>query len=64
VLERPRFLLSEDDHLAGALGESLEHGGWCFLPASVEAEFLMVVWCRGVRSDQALTPGAWTMWSD
>ena len=27
VLERPRFLLSEDDHLTGAFSESLEHGG-------------------------------------
>src|SRR4051794_32790102 len=27
VLQRPRFLLGEDDHLAGSLCESLEHGG-------------------------------------
>ena len=34
VLERPRLLLGEDDHLACALCESLEHGGW-------EASFLL-----------------------
>src|SRR5918994_1919559 len=27
VLQRPRFLLGEDDHLTGSLCESLEHGG-------------------------------------
>jgi hypothetical protein len=27
VLQRPRLLLGEDDHLTGSLCESLEHGG-------------------------------------
>jgi hypothetical protein len=30
VLERPRLLLGEDDHLTCALCESLEHGGGVF----------------------------------
>jgi hypothetical protein len=27
VLQRPRLLLGEDDHLTGSLCKSLEHGG-------------------------------------
>src|SRR3712207_1850486 len=33
VLEGPRLLLGEDDHLTCSLCESLEHGGGRFLPA-------------------------------
>ena len=33
VLEGPRLLLGEDDHLSSSLCESLEHGGGSFLPA-------------------------------
>jgi hypothetical protein len=34
VLERPRLLLGEDDHLTCSLCESLEHGLGSFLPTS------------------------------
>src|ERR671916_2406098 len=47
VLQRPRLLLGEDDHLTGSFCESLEHGGRC-------ASFLLSVcpsarsiWCSG-----------------
>src|SRR5881398_829499 len=35
VLERAGFLLGQDDHLAGPLCESLEHGGGKNLPAGM-----------------------------
>jgi hypothetical protein len=34
VLERPRFLLRENDDLAGPFRESLEHCCWSFLLAA------------------------------
>jgi hypothetical protein len=46
VLERPGLLLGEDDHLAGSLCESLEHG--CDVPSLLGGE--AVGWSRGMRT--------------
>ena len=46
VLERPRLLLGEDDHLAGSLCESLEHG--CDVPSLLGGE--AAGWSRGMRT--------------
>jgi hypothetical protein len=57
VLERPRLLLGEDDHLTCSLCESLEHGLGSFLPTSARLALGRSVVSVGREGSDGFGPG-------